>query len=116
MELIDLKANTFLRDEHTKNRQNLLNFYRLLPADDFPELRAHAQRIFCMFGSTYTCEQTFSKMKFIKSAQRSRLTDEHLQYAIRGTYRSYEEITQYTYAMIRNKLMCGMGMWKITKQ
>lgn len=84
MELIDLKANTFLRDEHTKNRQNLQNFYRLLPADDFPQLRAHAQRIFCMFGSTYTCEETFSKMKFIKSAHRSRLTDEHLHVLLRS--------------------------------
>ena len=31
-----------------------------------------------MFGSTYCCEQLFSKMKYIKSRIRSQLSDCHL--------------------------------------
>lgn len=32
-----------------------------------------------MFGSTYLCEAIFSDLKYIKSKNRSRLTDKHLQ-------------------------------------
>lgn len=32
-----------------------------------------------MFNSTYLCEQTFSKMKFVKSMYRTNLSDNHLQ-------------------------------------
>lgn len=32
-----------------------------------------------LFGSTYICEQTFSKMNFVKSKYRSKLSDEHLK-------------------------------------
>jgi len=32
-----------------------------------------------IFSSTYLCEQTFSKMKYVKSKYRTNLSDEHLQ-------------------------------------
>ena len=32
-----------------------------------------------LFGSTYLCEQFFSKMGFMKSPYRSVMTDEHLE-------------------------------------
>ena len=32
-----------------------------------------------MFGTTYVCEQTFLKMKNVKSEHRTQLTDEHLK-------------------------------------
>ena len=32
-----------------------------------------------MFGSTYTCEQSISAMKFTKSKLRSRISDAHLE-------------------------------------
>ena len=32
-----------------------------------------------LFGSTYLCEQFFSKMDFMKSLYRSLMTDEHLE-------------------------------------
>lgn len=42
-------------------------------------MNKHAARILCMFGSSYICEQMFSRMIINKSKHRSRLTDEHLQ-------------------------------------
>jgi hypothetical protein len=38
-----------------------------------------------MFGSTYLCGNTFSKMKFIKSRYRCSLTDESLHFLFLGT-------------------------------
>ena len=35
------------------------------------------------FGSTYLCEQFFSKMGFMKSLYRSVMTDEHLENGLR---------------------------------
>ena len=34
------------------------------------------------FGSTYLCKQTFSHMKFILSAHRNRLTEDHSESCI----------------------------------
>ena len=36
-----------------------------------------------LFGSTYICEQLFTKMKHTKSKTRSRLTDCHLENSLR---------------------------------
>ena len=40
-------------------------------------------RIFILFGSTYICEQTFSRMNYVKCSERSRLTNEHLHSLLR---------------------------------
>ena len=36
-----------------------------------------------LFGSTYICEQTFPRMKVIKTPLISRLTNEHLHHCLR---------------------------------
>uniref|UniRef100_A0A2S2NPE9 SCAN domain-containing protein 3 n=1 Tax=Schizaphis graminum TaxID=13262 RepID=A0A2S2NPE9_SCHGA len=36
-----------------------------------------------LFGSTYTCEHIFSRMKIVKSKTRARLTDSHLESSLR---------------------------------
>ena len=43
----------------------------------------HAKKMASIFGSTYTCEQLFSKMKHCKSQTRSNITDEHLNDSLR---------------------------------
>ena len=58
---------------------NLTEFYKCLPSDEYGELRSYARGLISVFGSTYLCEKTFSKMKYVKSQYRSALTDEHLQ-------------------------------------
>lgn len=40
-------------------------------------------KIFCIFGSTYNCEQVFSTMKIIKNKTRSRITNEHFYAVLR---------------------------------
>ena len=49
-----------------------------LSPDAFPLLSREIRAILAMFGSTYRCEQLFSRMKITKSHLRSQLTDRHL--------------------------------------
>ena len=48
-----------------------------------PQLRQHAARTLCIFGSTYLCEQLLSVMKINKTSNRSGLTDQRLQSILR---------------------------------
>ena len=77
LELIDLQANGLLKEKHRERK--LFEFYRCLPNDEFLKLKKFASGMASMFGTTYVCEQTFSKMKNVKSERRTRLTDEHLK-------------------------------------
>ena len=76
LELIELQASDVLLSKFTST--TLLYFYRQLPHAQFPMLLARAKRVIAMFGSTYSCAQLFSKMKYCKNKLRSQLTDEHL--------------------------------------
>ena len=66
---------TFHR-EHT-----LPLFYKKLQS--FNEIVNLSRKLLCMWGSTYCCEQFFSCMKNIKTAERNRLTDKHLANILR---------------------------------
>lgn len=82
MELIDLQNDRNLKPSFREN--SVIDFYKLyLPRDKYPNLYLHAIRIASLFGTTYLCEQLFSKMNFTKSKFRSRLTDDHLQDCLR---------------------------------
>ena len=77
MELIDLQNDTQLKNKF--QNVSLIEFYkRYIPANQFPLLATHSRQIMSLFGSTYACEQLFSKMKIVKSDRRNRLTDERL--------------------------------------
>ena len=59
---------------------NLGDFYqKYLDQDKFPNLRKFMAYKMALFGSTYLCEQFFSKMGFMKSPYRSMMTDKHLE-------------------------------------
>ena len=77
LELIDLQANGLLKEKHREEK--LLEFYRCLPNDEFLKLKKFASGMASVFRTTYVCEQTFSKMKNVKSENRTRFTDEHLK-------------------------------------
>ena len=73
LELIDLQANEVLKEGQ------LVEFYRSLPDNVFPNLKKFASKMASMYWTTYICEQTFSKMKYVKLEHRTRLIDGHLK-------------------------------------
>ena len=82
MELIELQNNKGLKEAYKE--VELLEFYKkYMSIEVFPHLCRHAIKYFSLFGSTYNCEQLFSKMKHVKTEQRNRLTDEHLNNSLR---------------------------------
>ncbi|XP_076057126.1 general transcription factor II-I repeat domain-containing protein 2-like [Oratosquilla oratoria] len=82
MELVELQCNDEMRAKFCTSSP--LSFCRniVLPSNNFQKYIAHVQRIVAMFGSTYCCEQLFSKMKYTKSHLRFQLSDHHLNYII----------------------------------
>ena len=65
LEIIELQANVDLKRAYHEN--DLLTFYT--------NLVKHARKIISLFGSTYCCEQFFSKTKLFKTKCRNQLTD-----------------------------------------
>ncbi|KAG0720046.1 General transcription factor II-I repeat domain-containing protein 2 [Chionoecetes opilio] len=78
MELVELQCNDELKAKY--RTASPLSFFRdlVLPANKFPNYIEHVKRIVAMFGSTYSCEQLFKKMKYTKSCIQSQLSDRHL--------------------------------------
>ena len=73
-------------------KMNLGDFYRkYLDQDKFPNLNKFQDKFpnlnmasrMTLFGSTYLCEQFFSKMGFMKFSYRSVMTGEHLENRLR---------------------------------
>ncbi|KAK0132869.1 General transcription factor II-I repeat domain-containing protein 2A [Merluccius polli] len=82
LEIIELQSNDELKAKY--NNLPLLEFYKLyVRSDEFPGLRRHALRFASLFGTTYCCEQFFSKLTLAKSRFRSRLTDQNLEKQLR---------------------------------
>ncbi|XP_041442018.1 general transcription factor II-I repeat domain-containing protein 2-like [Xenopus laevis] len=82
MECIELQSDFQLKEKF--DHVSLLDFYRsYLPRDKYPSLHNHALFLSSLFGSTYICEQLFSRMKHTKSKIRTKLSDEHLEYSLR---------------------------------
>lgn len=81
-EIIELQSNDELKAKYST--LPLLDFYRLyVRAEEYPGLRRHALRFASLFGTTYRCEQFFSKLTLAKSRLRSRLTDHNLENQLR---------------------------------
>jgi len=70
-ELCDLQCDLSLKARLEKG----VDFFKILNTLHYPSLRNFGLRIFSMFGSTYLCESSFSKMKLIKNDKRSSLSD-----------------------------------------
>lgn len=81
-EIILLQTNVELKARY--NNLPLLEFYkRYIRNDEFPILRRHALKYASVFGTTYCCEQFFSKLTIAKNRLRSRLTDVNLENQLR---------------------------------
>ncbi|KAM4640675.1 G patch domain and ankyrin repeat-containing protein 1 isoform 1-T1 [Discoglossus pictus] len=80
LELIGIQNGSDLKRAFLEH--DLLTFYtKYIPSETYPNLSLHALRYISMFGSTYCCEQLFSKMKNFKI--KSKLTDGHLSGILR---------------------------------
>ncbi|PNF40384.1 hypothetical protein B7P43_G01590, partial [Cryptotermes secundus] len=77
MEIIELQENYHIKDKYKEG--NLIEFYKFLNSEQFPNLKKFACKFISIFGTTYLCEQTFSQMKYIKSKYRANLSYEHLK-------------------------------------
>ncbi|XP_018394276.1 PREDICTED: general transcription factor II-I repeat domain-containing protein 2B-like [Cyphomyrmex costatus] len=78
-ELFDLQNDISLKTI----KETGVDFYKMLKESSYPKLRDFGLRIHSMFGSTYLCETSFSKMKLIKNERRSSLSDNSLPRLIR---------------------------------
>jgi len=74
-ELIELQAHSLLKSKFDSLK--LIEFYKLLP-NSYKSVINNALKIISMFGSTYLCEQLFSTMKFKKTKNLTRITEENL--------------------------------------
>ena len=81
METIELQLFNTLKTKC--DSAPIANFYKehIQKSTNF-HLYDNAKRVTCMFGSTYCCEQLFSKMNYTKNKLRNRLSDRHLNYVL----------------------------------
>jgi hypothetical protein len=73
-----IQIETNLKSAENIPQQIIFNFWNSLPTD-YGHSRKLAFDLLTLFGSTYSCEQFFSTMRYIKNKYRSRLTDESLK-------------------------------------
>ncbi|XP_044306557.1 general transcription factor II-I repeat domain-containing protein 2-like isoform X2 [Varanus komodoensis] len=84
LEIIELQNDLVLKSNSAQD-----NFWNLVDSQKFPLLRKTAAKIKSYFGSTYQCESVFSTRRFIKSKNRTRMTDKHLDECLRVAISSY---------------------------
>ena len=84
MEVIDLQSDMDLKRAYASN--DVVTFYKKYVCGKHPNLEKH---MISLFGSTYSCEQFFSRMKFTKSKHRSQLTNEQLASQLRVASSSF---------------------------
>ncbi|XP_067123968.1 general transcription factor II-I repeat domain-containing protein 2-like [Centruroides vittatus] len=89
MECIEFQSDIQLKEKF--DHVSLFDFYKTyLPRDIYPALHSHALFMSSLFGSTYICEQLFSRMKHTKSKIRTKISDEHLEGCLRIATTSIE--------------------------
>ena len=82
MELIELQEDMRLKRKFED--VELLDFYKTyLLEENYPQLRAYARKIICVFGSMYKYDQIYSKIKTQFSKQRSKLEEENFENTLR---------------------------------
>lgn len=83
MEIIDIQEDVSLLMCKTLSPEEVQEFWCMKVQDKYVNCKKLALNLITMFGSTYICESSFSKMNFLKNKYRSRLTDSHLEDSLR---------------------------------
>lgn len=69
----------------------IINFYKLcLRREKYPSLHNYILFVSLLFGSTYKCEQLFSRMKYGKNKISSKKCNEHYENSLRTATTSTE--------------------------
>ncbi len=106
LELVDMQSSVTMAQELRSNRP--AKFWSDINRHQFSNIQKEAIRVLSMFGSTYTCESSFSHMNSIKSSIRCSLTESTLQQCLRIALTSYEpKVT----ALVQNK-KCHFSHWE----
>uniref|UniRef100_A0A3Q4GBG0 HAT C-terminal dimerisation domain-containing protein n=1 Tax=Neolamprologus brichardi TaxID=32507 RepID=A0A3Q4GBG0_NEOBR len=88
LELVDMQSSLAMAQDLRTNGP--AKFWTDVNTHQFPNVKKVAVIILSMFGSTYTCESSFSHMNSIKSSSRCSLTDNTLYHCLRIALTSYE--------------------------
>ncbi|GFG37019.1 hypothetical protein Cfor_05725 [Coptotermes formosanus] len=82
MECVDFQCATDLK--HKCNIFSLFDFYKnYVSQGKYPGIHRHAVFMTSLFGSTYLCEQVFTRKKHVKFTTRPRLTDRQQESSLR---------------------------------
>ena len=81
MEYIDLQCSSDLREKFKDFP--LLEFYKNVSKEKYQRIHRLAVFVTLLFGSTYLCEQVFSRMNHVNSPVRSLLSDSHMENSLR---------------------------------
>lgn len=87
LELLEIKIDDELAQSHDKLIP--AEFWQTVNQYSYPTLKMAANKLLCMVGSTYCCEQLFSRVNFVKNKLRNRLTQDHLVCQLRASINSY---------------------------
>lgn len=89
LEIIDLQESSALKQAH--DTEGFIKLWtKFIHVNKFPNTKKLAIFVLIMFGSTYTCESSFSHMNAIKTSSRASLTNEHLHHCLRVALTSHE--------------------------
>ena len=72
LEVIELQANDLLKD---RCKEGLVQFYKVLPKENYQNFRHFAAGVLSMFCTTYLCEKTFSRKKYVKNKYRKNMSN-----------------------------------------
>lgn len=98
LELVDMQSSRAMAHELHSNGP--ARFWCNVNVHQFPNIKKVAVHLLSMFGSTYTCESSFSHMNMIKNSSRCSLTDSTLHHCLRIALTSYEPNIR---ALVQNK-------------
>ncbi|KAL0978655.1 hypothetical protein UPYG_G00173530 [Umbra pygmaea] len=85
-----------------KTDQLVFETWNAIP-DVYVNMKTYALGVLSTFGSTYVCEQVFSKMNFIKSKHRARLTDDSLRSCVKMKVTAYSPDVQTLCAEVQEQ-------------
>ena len=85
-----IECEGMMNENTTSNSENkILKVWNSLPIS-FKSMKSLGIALLTLFGSSYSCEQLFSTMNFIKSKRRNRLTDDMSSACITLKFTKYE--------------------------